>query len=73
MSKAFEFDDALQTSKAAELVRGDILERSMQFDGVFQENCQETAVPLSLIELIVMIEHGSDIQSQLRMKHLNRI
>ena len=62
LSKAFGITDV---SKTAELVRKDILERSTNFDGHFEDNCQETSVPPSLIELVSMIEHGPDIQSQI--------
>ena len=62
LSKAFGITDV---SKTAELVRKDILERSTNFDGHFEDNCQETSVPPSLIELVSMIEHDPDIQSQI--------
>ena len=62
LAKAFELTDV---SKTAELVRNDILGRSATFDGYFVENGQETSVPPSLIELVSMIEHGPDIQSQI--------
>ena len=62
LAKAFELTDV---SKTAELVRNDILGKSANFDGYFVENGQETSVPPSLIELVSMIEHGPDIQSQI--------
>lgn len=62
LSKAFKLTDV---SRTAQLVRNDILESRANFDGYFEENCQETSVPPSLIELVSMIEHGPDIQSQI--------
>ena len=37
----------------------------MKFDGSFEENCMETSVPQSLIELVSMIEHSPDIETQI--------
>ena len=55
--KASGITGALQVSKAAEIVRIDILERSMKFDCSLKEDCMETSVPQSLIEIFSMIEH----------------
>ena len=58
LSRAFELTDV---SRTAQLVRKDILKCSVNFDGHFEENC----LPASLVELVSMIEHGPDIQSQI--------
>ena len=58
LSRAFELTDV---SRTAQLVRKDILKCSANFDGHFEENC----LPASLVELVSMIEHGPDIQSQI--------
>ena len=63
--KASEITGALHVSMAAEIVRSDILERSMKFDGSLEEDCMETYVPQSLIELVSMIEHSPDIETQI--------
>ena len=61
-ANAFELTDV---SKTVELVRNDILGNSANFDDYFVENGQEISVPPFLIELVSMIEHGPDIQSQI--------
>ena len=63
--KASEITGALHVSKAADIERSDTLERNMKFEGSFEENCMETSVPQSLIELINMIEHSPDIETQI--------
>ena len=64
--KASEITGALHVSKAAEIVRSDFLEfpKKMKFDGSLEEDCMETSVPQSLIELVSMIEHSPDIEAQ---------
>ena len=63
--KASEITGAFHVSKAADIIRSDILERSMKFEGSFEENCMETSVPQSLIGLVSMIEHSPDIETQI--------
>ena len=63
--KASEITGALHVSKAADIIRSDILERSMKFEGSFEENCMETSVQQSLIGLVSMIEHSPDIETQI--------
>ena len=63
--KASEITGALHVSKAADIIRSDILERSMKFEGSFEENCLETSVPQSLNGLVSMIEHSLDIETQI--------
>ena len=62
-SKACEFTDALQILlKVTELVRGDICKRRIK---AFEEHFQETSVPPFIFELISIIEHSPEIQSQI--------
>ena len=63
--KASEITSALHVSKATDIVRSDILERNMKFEGSFEENCTETFVLHSLIELVSMIEYSLDIETQI--------
>ena len=63
--KASEITGALHVSKAADIVRSDILERKMKFEGSFEENCMETSVQQSLIELVSIREHSPDIETQI--------
>ena len=65
MLKTSEITGAFHFSKAADIVRSDILERIMKFEGSFEENCMKTSVPQSLIELVSMIEHSPGIETQI--------
>ena len=41
----------------------------MKFDGSLEEDCMETSVPQSLIQLVsMMIEHSTDIEAQIETK-----
>ena len=40
----------------------------MKFEDSFEENCMETSVPQSLIELVSMIEHSPDIETIIETK-----
>jgi hypothetical protein len=58
-------DDAVILSKAATIVRKDLLEHNYQeFGGKFDENCQESSIPQSLKSLIAMILGGPNIETQ---------
>ena len=63
--KASEITGTLHVSKAANIVRSDIMERNMKFEGSFEKNCMETSVPELLIELVSIIAHSTDIVSQI--------
>ena len=65
MLKASEITGALHVSKAAYIIRSDILERSMKFEGSFEENFMETSLPQLLIELVSMIKHSPDTETQI--------
>ena len=58
-------NDAMYLAKRAELVREEMLQHSVKFQGTFDERDIQAAVPQSLLELVSMIEHGPDIESQL--------
>ena len=51
--------------KTAELVRREIQQHSVNFQGRFDQRDIEDVVPQSLLEFVSMIEHGPDIESQL--------
>lgn len=57
-------DEAVCLAKAAQIVRRDMLEMKAKFDGTFPENCQEDAVPSSLIALVGMILDGTNIANR---------
>ena len=58
-----DFDEeAIILSKAAKIVRRDILNTKYTFDGTFEKECQKKSVPQSLLSLVKMIIDGSNIK-----------
>ena len=57
-------DDAMCLAKAASIVRRDMLRTKAVFSGSFSHDCQEKAIPDSLLALSRMILDGPDIKSQ---------
>ena len=51
--------------KTAEVVRREMQQHSVNFQGRFDQRDIEDAASQSLLEFVSMIEHGSDIESQL--------
>ena len=54
--------DAMHLMRAAKVVRKEIFTSSFSFDGSFQPNCQQAAVPPSLLALVNMILEGANIR-----------
>jgi len=50
-------------SKAAKIVRGEMLKHSYLFDGAFKSNCQEYSVPPSMLALVVMILNPTSLEA----------
>ena len=59
-------EDAIHLSKAASIVRKDMLAMKYNFDGSFDRNCQAESVPASLVSLVNMILYGPNIETQAR-------
>ena len=57
-------DEAYVLSRAAQIVRKEILNKTTQFDDVFPANCQVDAIPPSLQTLVAMLCHGASITEQ---------
>ena len=57
-------EDAIHLSKAASIVRKDMLAMKYNFDGSFVRNCQAESVPASLVSLVNMILYGPNIETQ---------
>ena len=53
----------IQIHKTAKLIRNDMLHMSTQFSGSFPSDCQETAVPQSLLTLVNMLLYGTELTS----------
>ena len=56
--------DAMHLMRAGQVVRIEILNSSSSFDGSFKENCQQRAVPPSLLAFINMVLDGTNIEHQ---------
>ena len=53
----------IQTHNTAKLIRKDILNMTTNFSGSFSPDCQESAVPQSLLTLVNMLLYGSELNS----------
>jgi len=66
LSQASDYSDAIILSKAASILRSQMLNHKSKFNGNFNEQCIDDSVPPMLQQFVSMIEHGADIKSQLR-------
>lgn len=57
--------DAVCLARAANIVRRDMLKMKNQFNGSFEEKCQEESVPASLLALVAMVVNGPNIEAQI--------
>ena len=62
-------DEAMHLMRAANVVRKDIFNSNFVFDGSFKENCQQQAVPPSLLALVNVVSDGANIEDQSQMIH----
>ena len=62
---ACDYTDAMHLAKASEIVRREIFAEQNKFCGHFDRDSVVDSVPLCLVELVSMIEHGPDIKSQI--------
>ena len=66
LSRAMSYSDALIVTKAAKILRKKMLEHKTSFNGKFAEKSIEDSVPSLLLQFVCMVQHGADIESQLR-------
>lgn len=65
LRKACDHDsEAMHLVRAAQVVRQEMFDTTFSFDGSFQANCQQDAVPPSLLALVNMILNGANIKHQ---------
>ena len=57
-------DKAIHLTKAASIVRREMMAAKNTFKGSFESNCQSNSVPTSLLSLVNMILYGPSIQTQ---------
>ncbi len=65
LRKACEHDtdnDAVHLTRAAKIVRRDMLKMKNHFSGSFDAQCQEKSVPVSLLVLVSMVLYGNPDQ-----------
>ena len=66
LSQATDYSETLIPNKAAKILRRQIISQEFSFVGSFYDDYVEDSLPPALLQFICMIEHGVDIQSQLR-------
>ena len=59
-------NEAVYLTKVAEIIPRDIFSRSQNFNGIFEEGCQEKSIPESLLESAKIILNGPNIETQSR-------
>ena len=66
LAQSSDFSEAVIIAKAAKILRKCILDHPSRFDGTIPEGSVRNATPPLLLQFVGMVEHGSDIKSQLR-------
>lgn len=64
LAETSKYNDAINLAKAASMLRREMLQHKSTFES-FLEGDTDGAVPSLLLQFVSMIEHGSDIKSQL--------
>src|SRR5207244_5773107 len=68
MNACYHDSDAMHLMRAAQVVRKEMFESIFTFDGSFHANCQQDAVPPSLLALANMILDGANIKHQTQLQ-----
>lgn len=63
---ACDYNDALIVAKAAKILRKQMLEHEVEFDGTLTADIRRESVPPSLLEFVSVLQNGCDIKSQLK-------
>ena len=66
ITEASTYSDAMLLAKAAQILRNRMLEHKQRNEGNLNETSIYDSLPSALLQFVCMIEHGADIQSQLR-------
>lgn len=67
LRRACEHDadsDAVYLARAATIVRRDMFQTKMEFNGSFHTECQEQSLPTSLLSLVAIVLNGPNIKTQ---------
>ena len=62
-------DEGTYLAKAANIVRREILNCSVRFEGTFDESSQKVSVPKTLVPLLSMIMNGSNLTLKTNHEH----
>ena len=60
------YSEAIILGKAANILRRHMLNHKSKFCGTYHEGCIQQAIPPTLLQFVAMLEHRTDIKSQLR-------
>ena len=66
LSQSSKYCEAIHLSKAAEIIRRDMLHHKSNFSSTFHGTGLQRAAPPSLLQFVCMIEHGADTKSQIQ-------
>ena len=65
LARVNEYDDAMVVSKAAEILRRQILECKASFEGSFEDSYMNSCTPPMLLNFVSSVSHGTDIKSHM--------
>lgn len=66
LATACDYNDALIVAKAAKILRKQMLEHEIEYDGTLTAGTRRESVPPSLLEFVSVLQSGGDIKSQLK-------
>lgn len=66
LAEASNYSDAIIMNKAAEILRREMVDHKSKFEGIIDDKSILDSIPATLLHFVCMIEHGTDIKSQLR-------
>ncbi|CAE1172272.1 unnamed protein product [Acanthosepion pharaonis] len=65
LHEASQYSNALHLSKAADILRKEMLQHKIKFSSELKDGFGEEAIPPALLQFVCSIEHGVDIKSNL--------
>ena len=70
LARVNEYDDAMFISKAAEILRRQILECKASFEGSFEDSYMNSCTPPMLLNCVSSVSHGTYIKSHMDVPNL---
>ena len=68
LARVNEYDDAMVVSKAAEILRRQILECKACFKGSFEDRYMNSCTPPMILNFVSSVSHGTGINSHMDVK-----